>query len=292
MVNQSQTTARPHQVLDPRTLGRPVHLLSRFTDRYRSELAAFLQTRFNRRHRSRFEVGAVTIDMNARAEGSQRWIAFSIGADRLAFAIDRSVLLCILAYRYGGLSTTDSQTPLSLDDALTKPETATEERLAAHLGRQLLEILVGTVEALNPEASAVPAPIERCEISSGSLRDAWTLCVSIQEPTHSLKGSIWLQLDSNWSARVLRALTPLRERARKPSPSAHTPLPKRLQLTLTARLIERPMTIGALLDLKVGDVVPTTLANAAVMIGDSRLFSASVAEHKGKLCLTAFEDVE
>lgn len=287
-----RTTARHYQVLDPRTLGRPVHLLSRFTDRYRSELEGFLQARFNRRHRARFEVGAVSIDMHAPAEDSQRWRLFSAGTDRLAFAIDRNVLLCVLAYRYNGLSGSDPRAGLAIEDALTAPETATEERLASHLGRQLLEIVISTIESLGPEPGTAPTLVEPYEGSAVSLRDAWTIRASIKEAALGVNGSIWLQLDPNWAARLLRALTPTREGARKPTLGTHDPLPKRLQLQLTARLIERPMTLGSLLDLKVGDVVPATLANATVMIGESHLFSASVAEHKGKLCLTAFEDVE
>jgi flagellar motor switch protein FliM len=39
-------------------------------------------------------------------------------------------------------------------------------------------------------------------------------------------------------------------------------------------------------------VIPISLRGADVLIGGSRLFSASIAEHRGKLCLTSFEDVE
>jgi flagellar motor switch protein FliM len=292
MATPSRTTARQFQVLDPRTLGRPVHLLGRFTDRYRSDLDVFLQTRFNRRHRSRFDVTAMQVDMHPPAERSMGWHIYATGNDRLAFAIERNVLLCFLAYRYNGLSGTDPQAGMSIRDALAKPETATEERLASHLGRQLLEILVGTIDALGSESGTAPVLVEPCEGTGLPLPDAWTICVSIQESALGVNGSIWLQLDPNWTVRLLRALAPSRDRARKPSVGTQDSLPKRLQLKVTARLIEKPMTLGALLDLKVGDVVPATLANATVMIGESHLFSASVAEHKGKLCLTAFEDVE
>jgi len=70
------------------------------------------------------------------------------------------------------------------------------------------------------------------------------------------------------------------------------PLPARLQLALNARLIEKLIDLGTLLDLRVGDIIPVTVASADVLIGDSRLFTASIAELKGKLCLTRFEDVE
>ncbi len=44
--------------------------------------------------------------------------------------------------------------------------------------------------------------------------------------------------------------------------------------------------------LRVGDVIPVTFDSSDVLIGDARLFTAAVTEHKGKLCLTSFADVE
>ncbi len=92
----------------------------------------------------------------------------------------------------------------------------------------------------------------------------------------------------------MRGLAPKRERTGVESSSRvlAQPLPARLQLTMNARLIEKPIDLGTLLDLRVGDVIPVTVASTDVLIGDSRLFTASLAEHKGKLCLTCFEDVE
>jgi hypothetical protein len=49
---------------------------------------------------------------------------------------------------------------------------------------------------------------------------------------------------------------------------------------------------GALFDLKVGDVIPVDVGRADVLLDEARLFTAAVAEHKGKLCLTSFEDAE
>jgi hypothetical protein len=43
---------------------------------------------------------------------------------------------------------------------------------------------------------------------------------------------------------------------------------------------------------KVGDVIPVSVGRADVLLDDSRLFTAAVTEHKGKLCLTSFEDAE
>ena len=52
------------------------------------------------------------------------------------------------------------------------------------------------------------------------------------------------------------------------------------------------MTLEALFGLKLGDVIPVTVGRADVLLDEARLFTAAVAEHKGKLCLTSFEDAE
>ena len=49
---------------------------------------------------------------------------------------------------------------------------------------------------------------------------------------------------------------------------------------------------GIAKDLQVGDVIPISLSRADVLLEESRLFTAAVTEHKGKLCLTSFEDAE
>ena len=63
-------------------------------------------------------------------------------------------------------------------------------------------------------------------------------------------------------------------------------------MTLEGRLVSKQVQLGALFDLRVGDVIPVSLSRTDVMLDDSRLFTAAVSEHKGKLCLTSFEDVE
>ena len=295
---------RTHQALDPRTLGRPVHLLGRFTERVRRELNGIFQAKINRRYGAHFEITQVSLEraMHARfAEDPRRWLAFEAGEHSMAFAIDRSILLCLLGYRYGGIASSDPAAPVApaADELLTAPETATEERLAGSLGRQLLASICASIEALEADNSALrpaahhhpqhdeltPAPRH----TRMAMKDAWILSASILEHDSRLEGRLWFQLDEAWIARLLRALAPARRRAALPDTVA---LPAHLRLTLTARLVEKPITLGALLDLRVGDVIPATLGNAGVLIGDSQLFTASIAEHKGKLCLTSFEDME
>jgi len=52
-----------------------------------------------------------------------------------------------------------------------------------------------------------------------------------------------------------------------------------------------PLAGGALLLLASAGVWAAP-AGPDVLLDDARLFTAAVAEHKGKLCLTSFEDAE
>jgi hypothetical protein len=49
------------------------------------------------------------------------------------------------------------------------------------------------------------------------------------------------------------------------------------------------MPLGRLLDLRPGEVLPVRLGATDVLIDDARLFTATVAERQGKLCLTSFK---
>jgi flagellar motor switch protein FliM len=70
------------------------------------------------------------------------------------------------------------------------------------------------------------------------------------------------------------------------------PISSKLQVKLDGCLVSKEITLGSLFDLKVGDVIPVNVGRANVLLDEARLFTAAVAEHKGKLCLTSFEDAE
>ncbi|WP_460825321.1 FliM/FliN family flagellar motor switch protein, partial [Massilia solisilvae] len=91
------------------------------------------------------------------------------------------------------------------------------------------------------------------------------------------------------TSAILRGLLPPRRAQGGP---AAEPLATRLAVRLEARLASKEMTLAALFDLKPGDVIPFSLGRADVLLDENRLFTAAVAEHKGKLCLTSFEDTD
>lgn len=277
------TTQRTCRVLDVRTLGRPVHLTDRFTAQIREDVTEYFRVHLNRRYGARFAIPAARLDYAAMPEASVRWRAFRGSDGIVAFAMSREIVHRILRYRYG----IPESEPLEAD-------TAGEERLVSILGAHFTNLIARRIESLAP-GTQPGANLEPVETPPGlASRNDWTLRVDIDEATANASGSLWLLLDEAWIARLLQALAPAREhtRAARPESASTPPLPIRLQLAIRARLLEKQMPLGAVLDLRIGDVIPVSLGRADVLVEDSRLFTATVAEHKGKLCLTTFEDME
>ena len=220
-----------------------------------------------------------------------RWLTLAAHVGRIGFSMDRKVLMTVLHYRYG-LQDVRGKDEARPDDP---PATATEERLATTLGLQLVNILAlridtpetGFEQEIRPPHDFVPVP------AAVNKAGSWTLSLVVRELTNEVEGLIRFRLDEAWMNRLLRNLAPSREKSVGLVGSANVqPLGAQLPLTIVARLLEQDMPLGALMDLRVGDVIPVRLGTADVLVEDACLFEASVAEHQGKLCLTSFEDIE
>jgi flagellar motor switch protein FliM len=279
-----------HRRLDPRTLGRPVHLLHNFVGPFRDDLAEVFRTTLNRRYRASFELGEVSLDRLSAVPERCRWRCHADRLGRIGFAIERQLLLCILDYRYGASETTSAGE--SADQRADPRETATEERLAAMLGRQFVGALAERIEWLPAVAASQPCQHVFVETPATPPRvGVWAIRATVSEPSRGIEGTLWFTLDEAWMQRLLARLTPPREPAAGRL-AGTAPLASQLQLTLTARLLEKEVLLGQLLDMQVGDLIPVRLGLTDVLVDDSRLFTARVAEHQGKLCLTAFANVE
>lgn len=276
------------QVLDPRTLGRPVHRLDAFTQRFKIDLDDVFAGSLNRRYRAGFRVESVTMSRDAVASpDGARWQAWSAGVGRIAFSVERPVLLSVLHYRYG-LPSANALSEGGTVRPPDTPETATEARLAESLGLQLAGVLARCIDTLH-DAAAITEPVAFTPVPGVVRQPAgWTLVVTIREPAHAVDGTLRLCLDDAWVARLLRQLTPQREH-KQASQAAGSPLPA-LPVTLVGRLLEKELPLGQVLDLRVGDVIPVHVGPADVLVDQARLFQATVAEHQGKLCLTSFDD--
>jgi len=294
-MTNKQANVRAHTVIDPRTMGRPVHLLGGFANQLRDDFADFLRARINRRYKANFQIDAISFV--AAPADSQRWLSYGASDGRIHFSIDRPLLLCLLRYRYGSAmpeisaavdNNTSSHTPI-----VDEPETATEERLGVMLGQQLAEILVRRIESAQRERATAPAEVTFAESGLQSTGEGeWLLQLKLSETRYSVSGNLLLKISAAWMNLLLLALAPSRDRSRQKQMTATKPFPARLQLTLRARMLEKEVSLGTLLDLRLGDVLPISVGDADVLIGDSRLFTASVAEHHGKLCLTSLADVD
>jgi flagellar motor switch protein FliM len=295
------TKQTQHQVLDPSLLGRPVHLLHIFAAQLRDDLAQSMRLNMNRRYWGGFQVDDVEFSRLEGHEIRSRWLSFAAPAGHIAFAMERKVLLSVLNYRYGSGAKADAKADTSAAvDENTVRVTATEERLAVVLGQQLAGTLAGRIE-LNLPVSDKPALAEgeAEEVADTGFKPApgshppkgsWIITVTVADIGSGATGQFWFALDKQLMSSVLRGL--LRDRDNGKKSKAAAPLAQRLQVGLIGRLASKEVSLGSLYDLQVGDVIPISLARADVLLEDSRLFTAAVTEHKGKLCLTSFEDAE
>lgn len=278
--------------LDPRCLGRPVHLLPRVTEGLRDALQRGLCLPWNRRYRTRYEMRSVALlPLNQTgAELPGRWLRTQGPLGPLACQIDRALVLSLMARRLGLASA-----PSAHDG---DPSTATEERLqqavALQLCGQSIHLLAQAAVA-DSLADSIPAPTLAPLQAGGAISlpaDGWILELRLwdaeaQPPTDMI---MRVALDGAYVAPVLRHLAGP-GRAPKNTKAAQ-PLPRRLTLKMQARLLERELPLGDVLDLRPGALIPVRLADATLMVDGSPLMSAAVAEHQGKLCLTSFQDLE
>lgn len=270
-----------YRTLDPRHLGRPTHLLPAFSGQFREDMDELFRIGLNRRYGATYQVTEASMHPMDGSTPSERWRIYSNALGEIGCHIDRKLVMSVLSYRYG-LHEGQASSALLSD---TLPETATEERVAAMLSQQFVDKL----------AARIPSP--------GNARDKalsfvnvvprpqaqWHLTLTIQESRQALTGCVTFTLDEAWMDRLLHIIAPKRDSTRSKytsSISAH------LHIKLVARLLQKDFSLGELLALSIGDVIPISLGATDVLIDDKRLFTATVAEHKGKLCLTSFKDME
>lgn len=273
-----------HQVLDLCLLGRPVHLLPQFAVRLQDDLDAAMQGPARRYwggwRLDTVEFGRVPQDANLR------WMAATGALGTVSVAFERGLLLTLLERRYGGRSA--GATPR---DPGSERVTATEERLVVVLTQQMVDLLYARVAA-SVAMDVAPQPVPAGAVAAATMpgKSAWTVCVTVRD-ANGATGRCWMAPDQGLMSEILGSLRPEQPRTHAVRGPAE-PLSSKLQVKLDGQLVSKEITLGALFDLKVGDVIPVNVGRANVLLDDARLFTAAVAEHKGKLCLTSFEDAE
>ena len=219
-------------------------------------------------------------------ENSLRWMAVLGALGTVAVTFERGLLLTLLERRYGGRGAGATQR-----DPQTERVTATEERLGVVLTQQMVDLLYARVAA-SVAMDVAPRPIQANAVVPSAMpgESNWAVRVQVRDNNDNT-GQFWIAPDQQLMAMILGTLRPETGRptaARGPA----EPLATKLQVKLDGRLVSKEITLGALFDLKVGDVIPVNVGRADVLLDEARLFTAAVAEHKGKLCLTSFEDAE
>lgn len=310
---KQQDRSRDFQVLDPCLLGRPVHLLPAFATRLAEALGAAMASPGGRRYWGAYRLESLAFE-RAPDDRSLRWLGVGGAYGVAAVAFERSMLLGLLEGRYARRTQGPNAAPQR--DPNIERVTATEERLAATLAQQVATLVderiaeglaaagaavsAATATAAAPRlakagASIVPAsaPGKSGWVIRGVLRAQYGRRETDEPGLAAPEGRLWIGLDHGLMAHVLQGLMAERNGARGAGPRmAREPLAAHLQVKLEGRLVSKEVTLAALFGLKVGDVIPVSVGRADVLLDDSRLFTAAVAEHKGKLCLTSFEDAE
>lgn len=263
------------QPLDPRTLGRPVHLLPRFAEQL-GEALGELFLGHNRRYRAQYEIGAISIKPAGPEAVAGRWMVGEAEHGRVACLAERALVLNLMAHRYGNAGASHTEPPA---------ETATEERMLSWLSQQSLQCALRLIG----EHAAAPAlqlqPSLQPQLGAG----AWFIQITVRELGQGLQSQLLLALDPLYIGKLLKRLGQALPQPPRPDTQQ---LAKQLKLKLEARLLEQTLPLGELLDLRPGDLIPVRLKSTDVLVDGALLFTASVAEHQGKLCLTSFVDAE
>ena len=273
-----------HQVLDPCLLGRPVHLLPQFAVRLQDDLDVAMQGPA-RRYWGGWRLDTVEFGRVPQDAGL-RWMAAAGTLGTVSVAFERGLLLTLLERRYGGRGAGATQR-----DPGSERITATEERLVVVMTQQMVDLLhVRVAASLAMEVAPQPVPAGAVAATTMPGKSAWTICVTVRD-ANGASGRCWIAPDQRLMGEILGSLRPEQPRAYAVRGPAE-PLSSKLQVKLDGQLVSKEILLGALFDLKVGDVIPVNVGRADVLLDEARLFTAAVAEHKGKLCLTSFEDAE
>ncbi|MDW5417404.1 FliM/FliN family flagellar motor switch protein [Iodobacter sp. CM08] len=256
--------------LDHSTLGRPLHLLAGLNERLKNEVNTFLKSEFN--HPYRAMLGVSQLSQSASKATPVQWLDLSLG--HLAVEMSRPFLLRTLDYRYGAKA---KPTAITEQDLSSEPS-STELRLKSSLANKL----AGVFLAFLNQSQISPSP-------SVLHTDAvWQIDIEIVDQIDQQLGNICLVLNHALFDLLLKQVAKPRSNSK-----SQTAFFDQLKIKCHVHLAEKALTLDDVLKLKVGEIMPISLqARANVYIGKSKLFTASVAENNGALCLTSFEDAD
>lgn len=197
-------------------------------------------------------------------------------------ALDRHTVLALMATRYG-LSTDELAGPSGISATEQRIWTQIRNALAQAVEETISKLCEGT--GLEARSTGPAAPSDQ----EGQVCWEWQAQVSIQDGEAR---PLTIGLDRAWSRRLEQRLAARRTPTAGDGAARTTASEAALQVDLTAQLLERTMSAADLHDLRPGTVIPVVMGRAVALLNGVPMLTATVAEHQGKLQLTAFETLE
>jgi flagellar motor switch protein FliM len=263
--------------LEMNKLGRPYHKVPKiFTDRF-----DILDARIGNYFLKKYRVNVSLSNLNFKMDCAHKHaIIFATEFGNIGFDIDRKLLLDVLNDYYGLNS--DNNHSLSVDD--TQPITKTEERLKNKLGCELCSLIINC-DVFNKKL--------KVKTDYSAIINNWSYKLTFSlEGYH--EGNIYLLLDNHHIDKLLSTFRVPSDEQSSEEPLSSAVLEKLinfLPLRLTGRLSSSNLTVAELSELKNGDILPISLPERfPVFIGKEQPFTAVIAEDRGKLFLSEFNE--
>lgn len=245
-----------YKTLDPVLLGRPVQALEAMATKFAQQVEAHIQGCGHR---------PITLTIEA-AHFSPATLDSSADVQQHRITMARATVQACMAERYGF---TAQASDIGNDDA---PCSATEQRITQALHTAIETSIAKTLP------NAILAGVVSSQIWM------WQAQIRVgQLPAQMLHIRL-----STAASHALEAYLAGQRKPSRSQPSHSEPL----EVELQALLLEKTVSAADIYQLQVGSVVPIALDRARVLLNGQAMLSASVAEHQGKLHLTAFENLE
>ena len=193
---------------------------------------------------------------------------------RMQVQLERATVLAHMAARYGF---TAEPLPQGVE---APPVSSTEQRIHAALDAAVC----AAAQALCAQAQAA---LQQPPATTAS---AWQWQARIRIGDGDWQ-PLLLTLDAD-SSRTLEHYALQLRRAQRPAAATQAKPAVPLHVDVTACLLEKTVSTADIQALRPGSVLPIALGRATVLLNGQALLSAAVAEHQGKLHLTAFETLE
>jgi flagellar motor switch protein FliM len=258
-------------------LGRPWHKLPKLMNDCFDILDARLSIYFLKKFRVNVSLKNMTFAIEQHYKNTQ---VFSTQHGNIAFDIDRTLLLNIL-HDYYGLSKENSQIAPDLTQTVTK----TEERLKNKLAQEL------TLLIINKDTFGEDLEIKN---DYSTVINQWSWCITFELEGYD-HGCFTVLLDHHHIDRMLARLRSSdRETERGPKQLSAAQIERMfysLPLKLQGRIASLNLTVAQLSNIEAGDIIPISLNDPLpVFIGKEQIFDAVIADDRGKLFLSEFND--